>query len=248
MTVDRGDSDRLVAAREIAEEACRLARSSRGGEVFVKDDGSAATETDLAVEDLVRSRLALLFPGDAVVGEERGGEVEDDCWVVDPIDDTDSFLSGIPIWAVLISWRRAGRTRLALATSPIGTWEADEVGCRRAGIPVGVSETESVSGSAIALGGVGELDPLSGRVCLERLGLRRPPCSSWLGQALVASGRVDAMVASSLRIWDFDAPAHLVRAAGGRVTGLDGADPVDGGPLVATNGRIHEELLAWLNG
>ena len=100
------DADLAVALR-LADAADEITTERfRAADLVVdrKPDRSPVTDADTAVEDTVREILAELRPGDAILGEERGGSVgAGRTWVLDPIDGTKNFLRGNPVWATLIA-------------------------------------------------------------------------------------------------------------------------------------------------
>src|SRR4051812_16028680 len=96
----------LAFAHSLADRAAEVAMGYYlgGFEVHMKPDSTPVTEAALAVEAMIRSRLAAEFPSDAVLGEEQGlvGSASR-VWVVDPIDGTKNFAAGIQIWATLVA-------------------------------------------------------------------------------------------------------------------------------------------------
>src|SRR6059058_3433655 len=87
--------------------------------VTTKPDRTPVTDADRAVERAIRDRLAADRPGDAVLGEEFGGEpVAGRQWIIDPIDGTTNFLRGLPIWATLIALAVDGEPVLGVVSAP----------------------------------------------------------------------------------------------------------------------------------
>ena len=105
--------------RDAGDEARRGFEAQRHCEMTLKEPQDFLTETDLAVEKLIRARLSESFPDDGFLGEETGGDVSGSFWVVDPIDGTANFARGISHYAIVIAFvmalseenrlRRAGR-------------------------------------------------------------------------------------------------------------------------------------------
>ena len=96
----------LAFAHETADRAAEIGLEffRNGFEVMTKADSSPVTEADLAIEAMVRERIADAFPGDAVLGEEQGGaDLGGRTWILDPIDATKNFALGIQIWGTLIA-------------------------------------------------------------------------------------------------------------------------------------------------
>ncbi|MDQ3877923.1 MAG: hypothetical protein M3290_06200, partial [Actinomycetota bacterium] len=111
-------SDYLDAAIELARLGGRVAMGhfGKGPDARTKADGTWVTEADWAAEAQIRLRIARTFPDHNVLGEEEGltaagggSPVEGaPCWIVDPIDGTNNFMAGIPIWATLVALRMEG--------------------------------------------------------------------------------------------------------------------------------------------
>src|SRR5215469_13406484 len=99
-----------LAAGYFANRAT-LTRETKGPQDFV-------SIADREVESLIRARLAEAFPEDGFFGEESGGGAGERCWVVDPIDGTNNFLRGLPLWGVLIAYAIAGEPVIGLIHLP----------------------------------------------------------------------------------------------------------------------------------
>ena len=101
----------LAAASDLS-----LSWSARRAELSIdeKSAGQFASSADLEVEQLIRARLTEAFPGDAIIGEEFGGElsVEQSGWAIDPIDGTSNYILGLPIWAISIGYIRHGKSAI----------------------------------------------------------------------------------------------------------------------------------------
>ncbi|MDQ6842444.1 MAG: histidinol phosphatase, partial [Actinomycetota bacterium] len=118
------DGDDLELALELCDlaDAITLERY-RASDLVVdtKPDLTPVTEADRAVEQAVRDRLALVRPGDAVLGEEYGSsEVQDGTrrWIIDPIDGTKNYVRGIPVWATLLAREERGQIVLGAVSAP----------------------------------------------------------------------------------------------------------------------------------
>src|SRR5918997_4018175 len=113
--------DDLALALSLVDEADAIALPAfdRGVAVSAKADGTPVTEADRAVERALRERLAAERPGDGVLGEELGeaggGERR---WVLDPLDGTEWFARGIPVWGTLIALERDGEPLVAVISAP----------------------------------------------------------------------------------------------------------------------------------
>ncbi len=249
-------------ARRAGEILLRHYRPVGRARIVDRKSGQArnlVTEADRASEELILSELDRAFPGDAVVAEETGAHGRDRgrVWHVDPLDGTVNFAHGHPFFAVSIGLVEHGEPVLGVVHGPVlSETFTGEVGrgAARNGEPIRVSETEELGQSLLATGfayGRNEspdhnVDNFAKLVFLVR-GIRRAGAAS-LDLAYVAAGRLDGFWELFLSSWDVAAGAALVRAAGGRVTDFrGGGDYLEGRHIAATNGRIHDALLAELH-
>lgn len=218
----------LEQAARAAAHAADLARKEtlarfRRVAVEIKDDGSPVTEADRAAERTIRASLEQAFPGFAILGEEFGGERDDEgpMWLIDPIDGTIAYSRGIPLFSTLIALRIDGEPRVGLIDLPALderylAWQGG--GCTRNGQPVRVSTRSDLATAIVSHG-----DPF----CFERAGIpdafqrlaaRIPMLRGYtdaFGHAMVLGGGVDAMIDCDLNPWDAAATQLLVPEAGG---------------------------------
>lgn len=258
----------LDRARDLVDEASGLALDAfrRGGVVRKKGVTDLVTETDLAVEALLRARLAGIFPDHDVVGEEGDdlayGERPE--WFVDPIDGTTNFAHGHPHFAISLGLVIDDVPTLGVIAAPaLGVVWSGAVGLgatRRWKHASGervetcrVSEVATLSDALVATGFPYDRwtrdddNTREHRAFLKRAqGVRR--CgSAALDCAFVADGTYELYWERSLKPWDVAAGVALVAAAGGRVTDYSGGPAnLRAGELVASNGALHEQALAVL--
>ncbi|MFN2389327.1 MAG: inositol monophosphatase [Actinomycetota bacterium] len=222
-----------------------------------KDDGSWVSEADWAVEAQIRLRIARAFPHHNVLGEEEGltaagGGAPDPAaptWIVDPIDGTNNYLAGIPIWATLVALEVDGRSVLGVAHAPaLGeTYDAaDGSGARLNGATIGVSNVDTLEEAAVMFAGVDGfravgLDDFF-RALTTRCGRSRGFGDFW-GHMLVARGAAEVMVEPAISHWDAAALEPIVREAGGVLTHLDGSRWDGDGSCLTTNGALHDEVV-----
>lgn len=243
-----------AAAAFIAAHAGRLAP----GDLRTKAEHDLVSFVDEGAQRIVLDALAGAFPHDAVLAEEGGDAATladaGRQWIVDPLDGTTNFAHGVPPYAVSIGLRVDGQAALGVvldvAHGTLFSAVAGE-GLTVAGQPAQVSDTASLDDALVATGfpfrdyryADGYLATFGG-VIRQARGVRRHGAAA-VDLAWTAAGRFDAFFEAGLAPWDVAAGVALVEAAGGRVTGLwDGADPVRTGALVASNGRLHADLLA----
>jgi len=200
---------------------------------------------------MIRERLAERFPDDAVLGEEAGhtGDARR-TWVVDPIDGTKNFAAGIQIWATLIALLVDERPVLGLAGAP-GLGEryaaSEGGGATLNGRSIHVSETASVEDALLL--GAGESSLLGGPdqawfVELTTRARRTRGFGDFWAHLLVARGAADVALEPELHVWDYAALVPIVEEAGGRVSTLEGTSVRDGGSMLTTNDRLHDEVLS----
>jgi histidinol-phosphatase len=244
------------AAIAICDEADAMAMAGfrRDIKVSTKPDKSLVTEVDQAIEHMARARLRLEFPGCGIVGEEEGIEAAGAglCWYVDPIDGTHNYVRGVPIFATLLAVSYEGELQLGMVSAPGlherwmawrggGAWRGSE--------RISVSGVATIEDSQLVYGSR-TVDMRSGHMpgldaTLAEAWRERGLGDFW-GYMLVAEGAAEAMMETGAHPWDWAAPLVIVEEAGGRFTTTAGERAIDGVAAVATNGRIHDELLRRL--
>jgi myo-inositol-1(or 4)-monophosphatase len=255
----------LATAIEAALDAGRIQRTAfrRPFEVSKKGVIDLVTEIDLAVERNFRELIALRFPSHAVLGEE--GPLINDApraepspwrWIIDPIDGTTNFAHGIALFCVSIALEVEGRVEVGVVYDPIGEelFTAERgVGAWLNGLPIAVSSRAELIDALLCTGFPYTIrdrhqelvavfaDFLARARAVRRLG------SAALDLCYVAAGRFDGFWEAELHPWDTAAAALVVEEAGGRVTGYQGqAFSPFNGQIVASNGRLHDDMLAVL--
>jgi histidinol-phosphatase len=253
----------LDLALSIADEAdaIALAHFRRDVEVKQKPDRSFVTAADTAIERLVRERIARAHPDHGFVGEEYGTETGGGRarWYIDPIDGTHNFIRGVPLFGLLLAVEVEGELAMSVMSAPAlrerwyawrggGAWASGAAG-REEPRRIHVSEVERVEDAHVAYGSWQDLDA-SGRAPgfprLLREAWRERGFGDFWGYALVAEGAADVMVEVDVSAWDLAAPFVIVEEAGGRMTDFEGRRRVDSRTVVATNGRLHDDVLARL--
>lgn len=249
---------RLAKAIEIAVEAGRVTLDyfQKGVGVELKGDDSPVTAADKAAEALVRRRVAEMFPGEAILGEEEGQAAGGDTrWVVDPIDGTKSFVCGVPLYSTLLAYEVEGVPQLGVVYFPaLGELFYAE---RGGGAfwnhrPIGVAEQDEMNRCVVCSGSLNSLQKygrLDGVMKLaEPMMAHRTWCDAY-GHMLVASGRVQAMIDPIVSRWDVSAVIPIVEEAGGVCMKFDGSDVLDGGlpdhglELVSTVPGLKTKIL-----
>ena len=255
----------LAEAVDSARAAGELLRSYYGRLGRQDAEHKGGRQRDL-VSRADREAEKLLFDripaSDDVLGEEGSlrSSGADRRWIVDPLDGTVNYLHGIPFWAVSIAVIEAAEVVVGVVHAPeLGqTFTALRGdGCRLNGESVGVSATASIGEAVLASGFAYNRDEVPDNnlanwttMALAAAGLRRMGAAS-LDLAYTACGCLDGFWELHLEPWDVAAGTLLVREAGGRVSDFRGAEELDailkGRNIVASNGRIHDEIRARLS-
>jgi myo-inositol-1(or 4)-monophosphatase len=246
------------AAREVIREAGELALDyfRRLGTLRVDSKGvqDVVTEADVAVEDLIRRRLAERFPEDAFVGEETARSAPapgQGAWVVDPIDGTQPFVSGMKAWCVSIAFLAGEHLEFGFVFSPADD-ELFAGGRGRPatlnGEPVRMHPGRALTDGIVAVGysprlGAADIVPV-----LERLltagGMYFRNGSGALMLCYVACGRLLGYVEPHINSWDCLGGVAAILAAGGRTNDyLDGDALLSGNRLVAGPPDVFDALV-----
>lgn len=196
----------------------------------LKADDTPVTVADREAERAIRSAIEAAYPGEKILGEEQGGEDAADRWVIDPIDGTKSFICGVPLYATLLSYEEDGVPVLGVCVLPaLGevVYAERGEGCFWNDRPCRVSRRSSLERAVVSGGGHLSM-ALAGRSegfqwLAERV-LATRTWSDAYGHALVATGRIEAMVDPVVSRWDVSAMAVIVREAGGSFTDFNGND------------------------
>lgn len=201
------------------------------------------TEADRGAEKAIRAVIAEVFPDHAIVGEEWGATGESRfTWIIDPVDGTRSFISGVPLWGTLIGFEVDGRAVAGLMAQPfIGETFLASPG--RSIYRKGDTELklETSGTTALAEARVFTTTPalfrspnqqavwqaVESRAQLVRFG------TDCYGYALVAAGAADLVVEPGLQPYDIAALIPIIEQAGGHVATWDGGRPEQGGSIVA---------------
>jgi len=251
-----------------ALEAGDIARRHyrRTGDLQFKKGRQAVTEADLEIEKMLRRRIIEEFPEDGIVGEELGSDFQGTgmvgpsgrTWHLDPVDGTLNFALGLPGFCTSIGLMMGDEVLAGCIYQPLlddAFTSTRDGGARLNGKPITVSTrsrlTESVVGTQFKKNGLFVQNPeLLQAMFLETMKIRKVGAIA-LELARVAAGSYDALVGSftgEIHLHDVAAGLLLIREAGGRVTDHLGNDYVPGGPdLVATNGLIHDQLIALID-
>ncbi|PWJ73864.1 histidinol phosphatase-like enzyme (inositol monophosphatase family) [Pseudaminobacter salicylatoxidans] len=217
------------------------------------------TEADREAERAIRALISAEFPGHGILGEEHGLENASSrhVWVIDPIDGTRAFISGLPVWGTLVGLTVDGDAVAGMMSQPFTgeLFYADAEGAHYEG-PGGnrrlaTRQTTDLADATLftttpALFRDGKraiYDRLEGRVRLARYGT---DCYAF---AMVAAGHADIVVEAGLQPYDIVALIPIIEKAGGVVTTFDGGPAEKGGDVIAAaTPELHAAALAVLRG
>lgn len=216
------------------------------------------TEADRGAEAVIRKLIGERFPEHGVIGEEYGEDRPDAefVWVLDPIDGTRAFISGLPLWTTLIGLRHQGRPVLgSIGQAYIGEIFVGHAGgsrllSRGGETPIRVRECADLTDAVIAttdadacFDGAERGAWLQVRAAAK---LARMGCDAY-AYAMVAMGKMDMVIEAGLKSWDIEAAIPLLEGAGGMVTNWRG-EPVgpNGGQIVISGDRrpLDEALVS----
>jgi histidinol-phosphatase len=230
-----------------AADAVSLPSFRSGLAIETKPDLTPVTEADRAVESELRRILAVERPDDAILGEEEGaagGSARR--WLVDPIDGTRNYSRGIPVWATLIALESEGVMQLGVVSAPALArrwWAERGAGAFANGEEIHVSSVDTVENSVLSFAIENEVPAIARRAWHAR------GFGDFWPYMLIAEGCVDgALDGPGVKEWDLAATQVIIEEAGGRFSDFGGEPRIDGGSAVASNGLIHDELLAAVAG
>lgn len=184
------------------------------------------SRADREVEDHIRAKLAVRFPDDAILGEEGGDTAGTSgfTWVIDPIDGTMPFLSGLPHWCVALAVVDATHTVLAVTHAPVTNETYDAVlggGARVNGAPMVIDPDQGLTGRMTALGASHRTDSDHVASVVKGLmdagGIFYRNGSGALMLASVAAGRLAGYYEPHMNAWDCLGGMLMVTEAGGKV-------------------------------
>jgi myo-inositol-1(or 4)-monophosphatase len=239
----------------------QMAHFGRDFEINKKGTIDLVTEVDLAVERMFRALIAERFPDHQILAEELGGAVSvppGPCWVFDPIDGTTNFAHGLPIFCASLALEIDGAACVGAVYDPnrkeLFTAERDG-GAYLNGAPLRVSSAARLVDAMLVTGfpydvhsRVDEIVGLFGAFVGQARAVRRLG-SAAIDLCYVAAGRLDGFWETDLKAWDIAGGTLIVSEAGGRVTTTDGGGFTSrGGQVLATNGHLHDAMLAVIAG
>lgn len=254
-------NDLLKDAVRISRKAGELLKNSLSKDFSIHHKGAVdlVTDADRAAQDLIKKEVLLKYPDHGILGEEdlsiSGSSGYQ--WIVDPLDGTTNYAHHFPIFSVSLAVVCEDHTLCGVVYNPVSGEifkAASGEGASLNSLPIRVSENDSLNDSLLGTGfpyniretTENNLDHFS-NFAVRAQGIRR--CgSAALDLCFVACGRLDGFWELNLKQWDIAAGALMVREAGGSTTDFEGRElNLDGSKVLASNGRIHGEMMEVLN-
>jgi histidinol phosphatase-like enzyme (inositol monophosphatase family) len=218
----------------------------------LKSDDTPVTIADREAEQVLRRRILQSFPDHAILGEEEG-ETSGTApyrWIVDPIDGTKSFITGVPLYGVLVGVEVENAPKIGVIFLPaLGEMiaAAEGLGCRWNGRPCRVSNVSRLEDATLLTSSIlsaqkrsDAFDKLASSTRLQR---------TWgdaYGYSLVATGRADIMLDPAMKPWDCGPMLTIMREAGGHFSDWTGNPTIHGADAIATNGLLKDSVLEIL--
>ncbi|MEP2716471.1 histidinol-phosphatase [Pseudophaeobacter sp.] len=246
-------ADRLADATDVM--AMRYFRKPL--EIEAKADDSPVTQADRAIEKEMRRQIMEAFPAHGILGEEQEATRLEaaNLWVIDPIDGTKSFLSGMPTFGTLIACLAEGRPELGVISIPptAERWVGQRgkptllngSPCQTSGkTQLGEAILYTTSPDSFDAAGLAQFDALSNQTALRRFG------GDCYGYGLLASGHVDLLFEMSLQPYDYMALVPIIEGAGGVITDWEGQPLTlksEGKVIAAASAALHAEALSTLS-
>jgi len=249
----------LSVAQDAAKAAgvVLLDYAKRGFHIERKNPINLVTDADHAAEQRAIDQIRRHYPDHRILAEERGADAHGSSpfrWIIDPLDGTTNFAHGFPVYAVSIGVEYLDELLIGVVYDPtrneMFTAEAGG-GAFLNSRSLAVSNTDTLDTALLVTGFAydirenanNNLDHFA-RFTLKAQGVRRTG-SAALDLCYVAAGRLDGFWEVKLSPWDMAAGVVILREAGGRITDLHGnPHSINQPELVASNGRIHDDMLA----
>ncbi|MBQ9641540.1 MAG: inositol monophosphatase [Bacteroidaceae bacterium] len=253
----------LQQVKEVAQLAGGYIREQRQSfdskRIETKGTHDYVSYVDRQTEELIVARLKDILPQAGFLTEEKttaNNSTHEYTWVIDPLDGTTNFLHGLAPYCVAIALRQGSQLLLGVVYEVVADelfWACQGSAAYLNGKEIRVSAVTRVTDALVCFGypyNVNEWSPVMQRLVREYYG----SCASIrnLGSAeaelcYIACGRFDAYVESYLKPWDVSAGAIILQQAGGHISDYGGGDGwTEGREVLATNGRVHAEMLDML--
>ncbi|MBE2198722.1 MAG: histidinol-phosphatase [Anaerolinea sp.] len=249
------DGDVLLEfALDAAWQAGRLtlAHFQTGVTAERKADNTPVTIADKQAEQKLRELITRFWPDHGIIGEEYGRSPAQNSpytWILDPIDGTKSFVSGVPLYATLLALTCDDEPVLGVAHFPAlseTVYALKGGGCYWNGRRAHVSQVNDLKDAVLLASDVNFTQHAAKYAAWERLVAATYVQRTWgdaYGYALVATGRAEIMIDPAMALWDCGPLQLILEEAGGTFTDWQGQATIYAGESVATNGRLYEQVM-----
>ncbi|MFL7840013.1 MAG: histidinol-phosphatase [Candidatus Promineifilaceae bacterium] len=217
-----------------------------------KSDNTPVTQADKQAERILREMITHHWPDHGIIGEEFG-QVNSNAhyrWIIDPIDGTKSFISGVPLYSTLLALTDGDEALVGVVYFPA----LDEMiyalrggGCYWNGRRAHVSQQKNIADAVLLTSELKYFRPANRQDAWQRLVDKTYIQRTWgdaYGYFLVATGRADIMVDPAMHLWDCGPLQVVMEEAGGTFTDWKGEATIHGHEAIATNGHLFEEVMA----
>lgn len=218
-----------------------------------KADNSPVTLADRQAEQKLRDLITTAWPDHALIGEEYGhqpGRSDSGyTWIIDPIDGTKSFISGVPFYAVLLALVKDEQPLLGVMNFPAlneMVYARRGGGCFWNGRPARVSAVSRLTDAVLLASDLDTFARFNRQDAFQRLITATYFQRTWgdaYGYALVATGRAEIMLDPVMAVWDCGPLQVILEEAGGTFTDWRGTPTIFGGEALATNGALFESVM-----
>ena len=222
--------------------------------VELKEDCSPVTIADRNTELALRDLITKKYPKHGIIGEEFPAinEEAEFVWILDPIDGTKSFVSGIPLFGTLICLTQNKKPVLGAIHQPVlkNLIIGDGLETTLNNRPIKVSETKEIEKAIVLATDITHIQKHHPTDNFNQLINQAKLFRTWgdcYGYVLLANGKADVMLDALMNLWDIMALIPIIRGAGGIITTWNGGEPEKAGSCIAANRYLHPYILEKLN-
>ena len=242
--------------KELAEESGSIIRKYFRSKINIeyKSDTTPVTAADREAEIKLREMIMEKFPDHGILGEEFENINPDAVyqWILDPIDGTKNFVTGTCLFGSLIALLKSGKPILGMINNPIlnHVLIGDGETTRLNGIPVRVRACKKLENATLLTTSHWSVVRTQDGEAFESLSRKVKMYRTWgdcYGYYLLATGYADIMIDPLMHIWDVASLVPIIEGAGGVITDYYGGDPIKGVGVIASSGKIHDEIIRYLN-
>ena len=226
-----------------------------GVRVDRKADNTPVTIADRQAEKKLRELIHHHWPDHAIIGEEFGNTEKPSpyTWIIDPIDGTRSFVSGVPIYSTLLALTDGDEALLGIIHLPALNETIYAVrggGCYWNGRRAQVSNVTQLTDAVLLTSELNIFSQYGRQAAWEKLLQMTYIQRTWgdaYGYALIATGRADLMVDPAIALWDAGPLQLILEEAGGTFTDWQGNPTIHAGEGIATNGKLLEQVMQMIH-